>query len=28
MVNPAYSGIFSGFTIEIMDGDTSIVKER
>lgn len=28
MVNPGYSGTFSGFTIEVMDGDTSIVKER
>jgi hypothetical protein len=28
MVNPSYSDIFSSFVIEVMDGDTSIVKER
>jgi hypothetical protein len=26
MINPAWSGIMQGFMVEIMDGDSSIVK--
>lgn len=28
MVNPNYSGVFSEFSIEIMDGDSSVIKEK
>lgn len=28
MVNPSYSGLFKGFTVEILDGDSSIVLEK
>ncbi len=28
MVNPAFSGIFSGFEIEILEGDSTIVLEK
>lgn len=28
MVNPDYSGILQGFLIEVMDSDTSIIKEK
>lgn len=28
LVNPGYSGLFNGFKIEIMDGDSSIVLEE
>ncbi len=28
MVNPSYSGTFQGFTVEILDGDSSIILEK
>ncbi len=28
MVNPLYSGTFSGFKIEVMDGDSPIILEK
>lgn len=28
MVNPHYSGVFEEFRIELMDGDSSVVKEK
>ena len=28
MVNPNFSGLFSGFKIEVMSGDSSIVSEK
>ena len=28
MVNPAFSGNFVGFAVEIMDGNSAIVKEK